>query len=118
MIVIGDRPAETEYNPYYAGYIQRVPDGDLFAFFAQQIDTLRTLLSKLSPEQANFRPAPDEWSIQEVVGHINDTERIFAYRALRISRNDKAPLAGFEQDHYVREWNFSQRTLPDLLERF
>lgn len=86
--------------------------------FAQQIETLRNLLSKLTPEQGNFRHGPAEWSIKEVVGHLIDTERIWAYRALRISRNDHAPLAGFEQDDYVRESNFGQRTLPDLLEEF
>ncbi len=112
------RPAENEYGPYYAGYIRRVPDGDLLAFFARQIDTLRSLLSTLSAEQADFRPGPAEWSIKEVVGHINDTERVFAYRALRISRNDQTPLASFEQDDYVRESNFSERTLSDLLEEF
>jgi hypothetical protein len=117
MLQLG-RPAESEYGPYYAGYIRRVPDGDLLTLFAQQIDTLRNLLSGLSAEQADFRPGPPEWSIKEVVGHINDTERVFAYRALRISRNDQTPLAGFEQDDYVRESNFSERTLSDLLEEF
>src|SRR5690606_18752496 len=73
---------------------------------------------ELSAAQADFRPGPAEWSIKEVVGHINDSERIFSYRALRISRGDSAPLAGFEQDDYVREANFGERTLPDLLEEF
>jgi hypothetical protein len=75
-------------------------------------------VSTLTAEGADFRPAPGEWSIKEVVGHINDTERVFAYRALRISRADSTPLAGFEQDAYVRESNFGLRTLYDLLEEF
>jgi len=112
------RPADNEYVPYYAGYIQRVPDGDVFTFLAQQIETMNNLLVNLLPEQAAFRFGPNEWSIKEVVGHINDTERIFAYRALRIARNDMTPLPGFEQDDYVREANFTERTLPDLLQEF
>ncbi len=113
-----DRPGENEYAPFYAGYIQRVPDGDVFEILTNQIDTPRVLLAKLSTGQADFRPDPTEWSIKEVVGHINDAERIFAYRALRISRGDQTPLPGFEQDDYVRAANFGERTLPDLLEEF
>ena len=112
------RPAENEYNQYYAQYIGRVPDGDVFELMAQQPDTLRTLLSTLTPEQENFRHGPAEWSIKEVVGHLNDGERIFSYRALRFSRNDLVPLPGFDQDIYVPASNFSERTLSDLLEEF
>ncbi len=113
-----DRPGENEYAPYYAGYIQRVPDGDIFEVLTQQLDTLPALLAKLSVGQADFRPGPAEWSIKEVVGHINDAERVFAYRTLRISRGDQTPLPGFEQDDYVRAANFGERTLSDLLEEF
>src|SRR5690242_13258264 len=105
------RPAENEYNPYYAGYVKRVPDGDVFAFMAQQPGTLRALLANLTPEQGNFRPGPAEWSIKEVIGHINDGERVFSYRALRFSRNDLESLRGFDQDVYVAASNFSERTL-------
>src|SRR5689334_6588913 len=106
------RPAETEYAPFYASYIQRVQDEDIFGLFGRQFETLNGLLGKLSPEQADFRPGPAEWNIKEVIGHLNDTERVWAYRALRISRADQTPLAGFDQDNYVRESNFSKRALP------
>jgi uncharacterized damage-inducible protein DinB len=112
------RPDENEYAPFYAGYIQRVPDGDIFEILAHQSETLRTLLAAFPTQQANFRPGSAEWSVKEVVGHINDTERVFAYRALRISRGDQTPLAGFEQDDYVRAAHFDDRNLHDLLEEF
>ena len=112
------RPTEAEYAPFYAGYIQRVPDGELFTLFNVQIVTIHTLLDPLTPTQADFRPAPSEWSIKEVVGHINDAERIMAYRALRIARGDVQPLLGFDQDSYVRESDFKDRALDDLLEEF
>ena len=118
MALVVTRPVEGEYDPYYAGYIRRVPDSDLFVFYAEQIDRLNTLASKLTPEQADFRFGSGEWSIKEMIGHVNDAERVFSYRALRISRNDLTPLAGFEQDDYVREANFGARTLPDFLEEF
>lgn len=112
-------PKPDEYAGFYAGYVQRVPPGsDLFALLAQQPDDLRTLLQSVADEQASVRPAPGEWSIKEVLGHLCDTERIFSYRALRIARGDTTPLAGFDQDDYVRGTDFNARPLVDLLEEF
>lgn len=113
------RPQAGEYGEFYAGYIQRVPEGsDLLALLSSQPDELRTLLGGISDAQANAHPAPGEWSIKEVIGHVCDTERVFAYRALRIARGDTTPLAGFDQDAYVRATNFNARELNDLLEEF
>jgi hypothetical protein len=112
-------PQADEYFTYYAGYIQRVPQGsDLFAILSQQPEELRALLQNVPDAQANVRPAPGEWSIKEVVGHICDTERVFAYRALRMARADTTPLPGFEQDDFVRGTDFNVRSLPDLVEEF
>jgi uncharacterized damage-inducible protein DinB len=113
------RPQADEYNEFYGGYIDSVPEGaDLFALMRQQPDELRAVLSGVTDEQANVRPAPGEWSIKEVLGHICDGERIFAYRALRIGRGDSTPLAGFDQDAYVQSTDFNARSLDDLLEEF
>lgn len=113
------RPQADEYAPYYDGYVQRVPDGaDIFAVLKRQPDDLRALLRSVGDEQANARPAPGEWSIKEVVGHVCDTERVFAYRALRVVRGDTTPLAGFDQDDYVRATDFNARTLSDLIDEF
>ncbi|MBX3084884.1 MAG: DinB family protein [Anaerolineae bacterium] len=113
------RPQTDEYGEFYAGYIKRVPEGsDLLALLATQPDDLRALLSSQTDAQASVRPAPTEWSVKEVIGHVNDTERIFAYRTLRIARGDTTPLPGFEQDDYVRNTNFNLRALADLLSEF
>jgi len=93
-----------------------VPDGDLTATLSRQLDTTLALLSSLSEQQAEFSYAPGKWSIKEVVGHLMDGERVFAYRALRIGRDDKTPLPGFEQDDYVASANFNERTVSSLLE--
>jgi hypothetical protein len=112
-------PKSDEYASFYAGYIQRVPqNSDVFQLLSQQIDILNQLLKKTSDEAAGLRPAPEEWSIKEVMGHICDAERIFAYRALRIARDDTTALAGFDQDDYVKATNFNQRSLAGLLEEF
>ena len=71
-----------------------------------------------SEREGNFRYAPEKWTVKEVLGHVNDTERIFTYRALRIARGDQTPLSGFEQDDYVRGGNFAERTLADLADEF
>lgn len=113
------RPQPDEFAPYYAGYIQRVPDDiDIFAILSRQPDDLRALLQHIGDERANARPAPGEWSIKEVVGHICDTERVFSYRALCVARGDTTPLPGFDQDDYVRATSFNARTLSDLIEEF
>ncbi|MBZ0284342.1 MAG: DinB family protein [Anaerolineae bacterium] len=113
------RPEASEYAPFYNGYVQCVPEGsDIFDLLSQQPDELNTLLQLVNEEQANHHPAPGEWSIKEVIGHIADTERVFAYRAVRIARGDTTPLSGFDQDAFVKGTDFNSRTLKDLLAEF
>jgi uncharacterized damage-inducible protein DinB len=112
------RPESSEYAPYYGKYIALVPDGDLAVTLDRQIDATAALLSPLSEQQANYAYAPGKWSIKEVLGHLIDSERVFAYRALRIARNDKTPLPGYEQDDYVANAKFNARSLSGLLDEF
>ncbi len=112
-------PAIEEYSPFYADYVQRAQaKEDLLAAFPQQIEEIRSALGDLSDEQARFKFGPGEWSIKEVIGHLNDVERVFSYRLLRISRNDPTPLPGFEQDDFVREAAFDSYSLDDLIQEF
>ncbi|HET7144731.1 MAG TPA: DinB family protein [Anaerolineales bacterium] len=112
-------PTPEEYAQFYADYVQRaVQRGDVFAALYKQIDELNAAFGAMTSEQARFKPAPAEWSIKEVIGHLNDVERVFSYRLLRISRNDKTPLAGFEQEDYVREAGFDNCPLSDLISEF
>jgi len=112
-------PTPDEYAEFYAGYVQRAQArDDVLAALPQQIDEIKSALGKLTDEQALFRDAPKEWSIKEVMGHLNDVERVFSYRLLRVSRNDPTPLPGFEQEDYVREAGFDNHPLQDLLQEF
>lgn len=112
-------PASGEYGDFFAGYIQRaMARSNVLAALPEQIDEIRALLGGLTDEQALFRDAPKEWSIKEVMGHLNDTERVFAYRLLCISRNDKTPLPGFDQEEFVREAGFDSQPLKDLIDEF
>ena len=112
------RPTSGEYAEYYDRYISLVPEGDIVVTLEKQLDTTLALLGGIDESQANKRYAPDKWSIKELVGHVIDGERVFAYRALRFARNDQTPLSGFEQDDYVRSGGFDDRALADLAEEF
>ncbi|MGB7437832.1 MAG: DinB family protein [Candidatus Acidiferrum sp.] len=112
------RPAQGDYALFYEKYVALVPGGDFLEILQEQQRALVRLLSPLTEKQAEFRYAPGKWSIKEVIGHISDTERIFAYRLLRIGRGDQTPLAGFEQDGYIQAGNFSARKVSDLLQEF
>jgi hypothetical protein len=116
------RPQPGEYAPYYDRYIslivQQAPGEDILERLDQQRRQTMMLLCGRDDEDGDFRYAPGKWSAKEVLGHVCDTERVFAYRALRISRADATPLEGFEQDDYVRNGPFAQRPLSDLVEDF
>lgn len=110
-------PEPSEYAPYYGKYISLV-QGDVIAALEDQPRETLALLSTLSEQQADYRYAPDKWSIKEILGHIIDAERVFSYRALRFARHDGTPLASFEQDGYVRAGDFGDRQLTDLIDEF
>ena len=112
------RPEAGEYLPYFGQYIDRVPEGDIVELLTKQLEATCCLLAPLSPAQVNYRPKPEDWNILEVLGHITDGERVFTYRALRIARNDKTPLASFDQDLFVANADFGSRPLADLLDEY
>jgi hypothetical protein len=112
------RPQSGEYAPYYERYISLVADDDILnTLDEQRRQTLLVLCSRSDPD-GDFRYAPDKWSAKEVLGHVCDSERVFAYRALRIARADATPMEGFEQDDYVRNGPFVYRSLADLIEDY
>ena len=116
--LIPGAPQVSEYAPYYSRYISLVPDGDIVSLLAQQAKRTAEALSGLSDREADFRYAPGKWPIKQVLGHLIDAERVLAYRALRIARNDKTPIEGFEQDDYVANGPFSSVSLAELVREF
>lgn len=112
------RPEPREYAANCEKYVSLVSTDDIVATLdAQRLQTSQ-LLAARSEREGNFRYAPGKWTVKEIVGHLADAERIFAYRALRIARGDTTPLPGFEQDDYVRSGNFDSRSLQDLAGEF
>ena len=111
-------PAADEYAPFYAGYVASVRDEDVLYVLASQPEELRGLCGGLADGEALARYAPGKWSVKEVAGHLADTERIMAYRALRIARGDTTPLPGFDENAYVPSGNFDARPLSSLVEEW
>ncbi len=112
------RPVPGEYAPYYDRYISLVAGSDIVATLDAQRRQTMILLSGRDERDGNYRYAPDKWSAKEVLGHMCDTERIFAYRALRIARADETPLAGFEQDDYVKNGPFATAPWAEIIEDY
>jgi uncharacterized damage-inducible protein DinB len=111
-------PESSEYAPYYGQYISLVSGNDVLRALEEQGRATASLFERLTDQQADYRYAPEKWSVKETLGHVIDTERIMSYRALRIARHDKKPLAGFEQDDYVHAAQFGHRRLAGLIEEF
>ncbi|MGE3820687.1 MAG: DinB family protein, partial [Isosphaeraceae bacterium] len=94
-------PGTDEYGPYHGRYVELVPEGDVLVILAAQVEQLLALFRGVSDEDASRPQSPYLWSLKEAVGHVIDTERVFAYRALRFARKDPTPLPSFDQDDYV-----------------
>lgn len=111
------RPEKSEYAEYYEKYVSLVQDDILSVLRQSKIET-QNLLAEIPEEKSLFRYATGKWSIKELLGHIIDTERIFAYRALRFARNDKTPVEGFDQDPYIENAEFDNCEFTDLIAEF
>ncbi len=112
------RPAPDEYADHFQRYIALVPAGDILVLLKSQLDDTRSLVRSTPAVKGDFAYAPGKWTVKEVIGHLADTERVMAYRALRISRGDQTPLASFEENVFVPEAQFGARTLASLMDEF
>jgi len=101
-----ERPDQTEYAPFFAGYISLVPDGDVLSLLSAQVEETAALVAGMTETQARYRYAPGKWSVKDVV----------VYRALRFARNDKTPLAGFDENVFAAAANFDARPLTQIVE--
>lgn len=110
------KPAAGEFAEFYAGYVASVESyPDLLSVLLDQARRIERLLLDAGEENASYRYAEGKWSIREVVAHLLDAERVFAYRTLCIARGDQTPLPGFDEGDYVREGHFERRTLTSVV---
>lgn len=107
-----------EVPEFYQGYVRTLGDGELVPLLLKSGDDFIGFCRNLTEVQGRYKYAPDKWSIKDVILHLIDSERVFAYRALRFARNDKTELSGFEQNDYVPEAHADERTIHNLLSEF
>ena len=111
-----ERPASSEYAPFYERYVALVPAAGALDMLERQVGELRRLVASLDAGREEHRYAPGKWSVREVLGHVRDGEREFGHRAFRFSRADPTPLPGFEENHFVAAAAFDRRPAGALVE--
>jgi hypothetical protein len=113
-----DRPAADEYGSFYSGYVGLVPEADILNALQRQPGVVHALAAAVPTDQESFAYAPGKWTVREVFGHLTDAERVFGYRAFRISRGDTTPLASFDENTYVAESGYGAEPLVQLAREF
>lgn len=112
------KPIPGTYLSYFKKYIDLVPEEDISTAFKNQLPVITAFLHTITEEKSNYSYAPGKWTIKELLQHIIDTERIFAYRCLCFARKEKVSLPGFDEDVYALNSNAGNRTWKDLAEEF
>ncbi|MFN9151066.1 MAG: DinB family protein [Bacteroidota bacterium] len=112
------KPHVSEYPAYYHRYIESVGDDDVRPVFTDQVEYFTRLMSTMTDEDALFRYAEGKWSVKQVLGHLIDCERVFAYRAMCIARGETQALPGFDENAYVANASFDQRPIAHILDEF
>ena len=112
------RPAAGDFGAFYQGYADLATGQSVAQLLATHPASIANFIMDLPEEKANYAYADGKWTIKQMLQHLIDTERIFAYRALRISRKDATPLPGFDENHYAQNAPVDQKTLADLKEEF
>lgn len=112
------KPLPNEYAAFYKGYIDSVPDGDIFQVLSGQSKEFVAFIKSLKSFNLQYKYGDNKWSVAEVLGHIIDVERVMAYRLLRFSRNDNTVIPGFDENDYVAFANFNDRSLESFVADF
>jgi hypothetical protein len=113
-----NRPETNEFDPYYNIYISLIDGNDVLPILDAQPAEIRKMFSGVPEEKGTFAYAEGKWTIKELLSHLIDGERMFAYRTLRVSRGDETPIEGFEQDGYIENSNANNRSFAELLDEF
>jgi uncharacterized damage-inducible protein DinB len=112
------RPQTDEYAEPYAGYVGAVPDGPILVRLEEEGARSLALYGAIDDAGSRHRYALGKWTVRQVLAHVTDSERVFAYRALRIARGDRTPLAGFDQELWMNGLDVERRPLPDMVEEW
>ena len=113
-----NRPDIEKVPTFYRNYVELVPDGELMSLLIQSRDRFLEVIQNIPEAKGDYAYADGKWTIKELIGHICDSERVFAYRALRFGRCDMTDLAGFEQDDYVENSRSNELSFDEILREF
>lgn len=112
-----NKPQAEEFAPFYKTYVDLIEDGDILKTISRQADYCATFFETFA-DRGDYRYDADKWTVKQLLLHIIDAERIFSYRMVRISRGDKTPLAGFDQDIFADAAPVDHRTVEDIIAEF
>jgi uncharacterized damage-inducible protein DinB len=112
------RPEPNEYHPNYQKYFDQIPDGDYLSILQRNTLATADLFETLPAEKHDYRYAEGKWSTKEVLMHIIDTERVFAYRGLAAARGDATPVYRMDEELYASNVDVSRRSMSDLVSEF
>jgi uncharacterized damage-inducible protein DinB len=112
------KPVSTEFPSFYKRYIELVPEGDLVEMMAISQQKAALMVQNLSQDQLAFRYAEGKWTIKDIIVHLSDTERVFAYRAMRIARKDKTSLPSFDENNFAWNAHANNRDIRDILREY
>jgi hypothetical protein len=116
--LIISKPEQGEYNPYYDRYINLIKGNDILSTLVEQREQIKDFFLTIPEAKGNHKYAPDKWSIKEVLGHIIESERVFAFRALFFARKSEVKLPGYDHNNWVTFGNFNSIILDDLVKEF
>ncbi|HET8864332.1 MAG TPA: DinB family protein [Gracilimonas sp.] len=111
-------PSDSEYAHYYADYVSHVPKKNIIETLNSQMHEMYTFINAIPGDKAFSSYKEGKWTIKQVLGHMIETERVFAYRALAFARRDPNPLPSMDQDNYVKYANFNSRTISNLANEY
>ncbi len=111
-------PESTEYAHFYSTYVELVDKTNIISTLNNQMHEVFTLMNSVPGNKAYFKYAPDKWTLKEVLGHMIETERVFSFRALAISRGEKQEIPGMDQDEYMEGNNYNKRTISNLTNEY
>ncbi len=113
------RPKKGEYPDFYETYMSKVPKrGTAQSLLKKAWREAKAVFETLPPEKGDFAYAEGKWTVKQMLMHLIDTERVFAYRTMAFIRGDRAPLPGFNQDQWMEQVDVSSRTVADLLKEW
>src|SRR5689334_14871324 len=112
------RPDAAEYAEHYSGYIGRVPEDDFLSALSDQLEFSLSVFRTITEKQAMARYAPDKWTIKQLLGHVMDCERVFAFRSFWFARNSPIALSSFDQDSFMSNVNFDTHPWTSLLRQY